>query len=212
MNIQTTLTNYKAQGIYFAPDYEQDNLILSDFKKTYSTLSEEQVSELIKLLIFANDLEDKYFVADLLYLYNSFSLDLIEAMLDTAILHKDPSINRIFLRPCINVLGTKKVADLLLGKFKSGDILQRIGVSKLVYWLRPQENGEADSLHYAIIEKANSIDSIIELYHYKLIYSDKIKQISEIPNNASELIKAIKGNKEHEDLLFNKLKWLDNGG
>jgi len=209
MNIQSTLDNYKSLGEYFAPDYEQENEVLNNFKASHPSLSKDQTTQLVDILTSNGQIENKYFVADLLYLYDNFDIELLDPMLLTAINYGDPSFNRIFLRPCLKVFGTKQIADILADKFKKGDILQRIGISKLVYWLEPQENGEADSLHQAIIDKANSTDSLIELYHYKLIYSDKIKQISEVPSSASELIKAIQGNKEYEDLLFNKLRWVN---
>lgn len=207
MDIKTTLLKYKALGDYFAPDYERDNEVLTEFKANNPNLSRQQTLELIDLFQSSSEITDKYFVADLLYLYANFDNELLEPLIKTAINHKDPSFNRIFLRPCLTAFGVKTVVDNLSDKFKKADTDERIGISNLVYWIRPQENGEADELHKTILEKANRTTNLIELYHYKLRYSDKLKDSNKIPNNADELIKAIAGQKEYEDLLFDKLGW-----
>lgn len=207
MDIKTTLEKYKALGDYLAPDYEQNNEVLSEFKANNPNLSNNQTSELINLLQNNSKITHKYFVADLLYLYDNFDKELVESLLETAINHRDPSYSRIFLRPCLAVYGTKTIADKLADKFVKADIIERIGISKLVYWLTPQENGEADKLHMTILERANKTTNLVELYYYKLRYSDKIKDSKNIPNNAEELIKAIEGHKKNEDLLYNKLGW-----
>lgn len=207
MDIKTTLEKYKALSDYFAPDYERDNEILTEFKKNNPKLSKQQTVELVDLLKNNTEIVDKYFVADLLYLYDNFEKELLEPMLKTAINLKDPSINRIFLRPCLATFGVKTVADNLADKFGKADIIERIGILNLVYWIRSQENGEANKLHKTILEKANNVSNLIELYHYKLRYAEKIKRRNKIPDNASDLIKAINGNKEYEDLLFDKLGW-----
>jgi hypothetical protein len=207
MGIKTTFEKYKALSDYFAPDYERDNEVLTEFKKKKPILSRQQTIELIDLLKNNTEIDDKYFVADLLYLYDNFDREFLEPLIKTGINHKDPSFNRIFLRPCLKTFGVKTVADNLADKFNRADITDRIGISNLVYWIKPEENGDADRLHQTILEKANSISNLIELYHYKLRYGDKIKNGSKIPDNAIDLIKAINGNKEYEDLLFVKLGW-----
>ena len=211
MDIKTTLDNYKFLGEYFSPDYEQDNQVLLDFKRHNPTLSKKQSNQLIDILKTSKDQIEKYFVADLLYLFDNFDIELLNPMLTTAINYKDPSFNRIFLRPCVNVFGTKKVAEILTKHFINGDIEERISISSLLYWLHPQDNGEADNLHKAILEHANSTENLIELYYYKLRYGTKIKNSENIPNNAIELMKAIEGNEQYEIILFNKLNWTKNG-
>ncbi len=212
MDINTTLDNYKSLGTYFAPEYEQENEILDGFRLDNPILSKQQTTQLVDILTRSNDLCDKYFVADLLYLYNNFDHELLEPLLLAAIRHKDPSFNRIFLRPCITAFGIKTVADSLAAKFNKADVLQRIGICNLVYWLRPKENGETDNLDQAILGRAGETENLIELYFYKLRYSDKIKSTHQIPNSAEELMKVIIGNEEYESLLFDKLNWTKNNG
>lgn len=208
MEIKAALEKYKIIGKYFDPDYERENEALTEFKASNQNLSDQQTAELLNLLQSDSEMPDKYFVADLLYLYNSFSRDLFESLLTTAIHYKDPSFNRIFLIPCLNAFGTKAVANYLAYQFSKGDIIERIGISNLIYWLKPQGNSEADELHHTILEKANNTSNLIELYHYKLRYRNKLNHITNIPDNAENLIKAIKGNKEYEELLFDKLGWI----
>ncbi|MBS1635178.1 MAG: hypothetical protein JST26_04590 [Bacteroidetes bacterium] len=207
MDIQATLNKYKASGNFFDPEYERDNELLSSFKASFPTLSKDQVQEFVNILNTASDIKDTFFVADMLYLYETFSADLFEPLINAAIDFKDPSFNRVFLRPCIRVFGVKAVADMLANKFNSGDIVRKLGVSNLLYHLRPQKNGDADKLHHAILKRAAETTNIIELYHYKLSYADRIKHSAKIPNNANDLVTLVKGNKEYEDLLFNKLGW-----
>ncbi|MFA7379840.1 MAG: hypothetical protein WC150_05225 [Bacteroidia bacterium] len=207
MNIKTTLKKYKNLGDYFAPDYAQENDALNEFKKGNPNLSKDQTIELINLLDNNSDINDKYFVADLLYLYDNFDKELIEPLLNAAINHRDTSFNRVFLNPCLRTFGVGVIANHLADRFNKVDIDERIGILKLVYWLRPLEGCEVDKLHETIIKRANNTSNLIELYHYKLQYSNKIKNETEIPDSADDLIKVIKGNKEYEDLLFGKLGW-----
>jgi hypothetical protein len=81
-------------------------------------------------------IDDKYFVADLLYLYPSFSRELLDPLIECAIAHKDPSFNRIFLRPCINSFGLENVTNLLIEKGNK-DSSKMDGINRLKYWLRP---------------------------------------------------------------------------
>ena len=206
MDIQTTINKYKDIGDFFDPDYERDNDLLSSFKAKFPDLSKDQTAELVKILKGNGDMKDKYFVADILYLYDNFSVDLFEPLINTAINFRDPSFNRVFLRPCIRVFGVKAVADLLADKFSKGDIAQKTSISTLLYWLHPQENGNADKLHEAILKRASETNNLIELYYYKLRYSDKIKDSHKIPDNAADLLKLLKDNKEYKDILF-ELGW-----
>ena len=110
MNIKDTLKDYIATGDFFSPDYERDNEILGTFKVNNPTLDESQIIELVMILKDSNDdWRPKYFVADLLYYYDKFGIDLMEPMLNLAIDCKDPSFNRIFLRPCLRSFGDSEV-------------------------------------------------------------------------------------------------------
>lgn len=207
MNINQTLKRYLKLGKCFDPDYERDNEVLTEFKKENVSLSPDQVNELIELLKNANQMREKFFVADLMYLYNDIDEKLFEPLIDAAIDYKDPSFNRIFLRPCIRNFGVSKVSNKLTEKFLKADIIGRIGIAKLVYWLRPKNNGEADLLEKVIVERADETDNIIELYFYNLSYHDRISSKTEIPKHASGLVSAIRGQEELESILFDQLKW-----
>lgn len=207
MEIKATIIKYKEFGDFFSPEYGCENEVLNEFKRLNQKLREDQKFQLIEILKTGVDNQEKYFVADLLYLYNDFDIELLEPMIFTAIKHKDPSFNRIFLNPCINRFGIKTVIEILKVKFMEGDILCRIGIVNLAYWLRPQEVGVTDILDEIIINEANKSNNLIEKYFYKLRFGDKISSHAEIPNNADELIKAISGQIEYEDILFNKLGW-----
>jgi hypothetical protein len=208
MNIKKSLKEYIQLGHFFYPDYKRDNKVLSKFKNIYPELSSEQCAELIKILN-SNDWEEKYFVADLLYLYDKADVSLIKPLIDCTIDYGDPSFNRIFLRPSIAIFGIEKVVRLLSQKFVKGNIETRINISNLIYWLRiDKHNADITILDDIIIKEANKTQNIIELYHYNLSYSSKIhSSIKNIPKGGNELIKIIKGNTELEELLFTKLEW-----
>ena len=139
MRVSDYLRQYKDLNIYFAPDYEQENEVLNQFKKINPNLSDEQVMELKAILESTSTIDDKYFVADLLYLYPSFSRELMDPLIECAIAHEDPSFNRIFLRPCINSFGLENVTNLLNQK-GNNDSSKMDGIIRLKYWLRPPGN------------------------------------------------------------------------
>lgn len=207
MTIPEALQQYKELKNFFAFDYERDNEILLAFKKKYPTLSAEQTDELIKILECSKDINEQYFVADLLYLYSTFGDTLMKAMLKTGIMHTDPSFNRIFLKPCVRAYGHKRVAEFLNQEFINGDIVTRIGILNLLYWFRPL-NKDVKALRDQILRLSKNTNNLIELYYYKLMFGSKIQKSWLIPNDALGLTYAIWGNKEYEDLLYNKIGWV----
>lgn len=139
MEVSNYLKEYKDLNIYFAPDYEWENEVLDKFKTENPTLSSKQVEELKTILLNSTSIQDKYFVADILYLYPSFSKELFDPLIECAIAYEDPSFNRIFLRPCINSFGINTVTDCLKEKGEK-DASKLEGIERLKYWLRPPSN------------------------------------------------------------------------
>ncbi|HKC35786.1 MAG TPA: hypothetical protein VKB95_06975, partial [Chitinophagaceae bacterium] len=64
MNLAKAIRDYKESGNYFAPDYERDNEVLSQFKTDSSQLSLSDTEALIAILKNSGDWDDKFFVAD----------------------------------------------------------------------------------------------------------------------------------------------------
>lgn len=207
MTIEESLIQYKQLAEFFSPEYDRENEVLKSFKKKNKRLSHNQTFELQSLLKNSNDWQDKYFVADLLYLYKKFDWTLVEPLLNCAIEFKDPSFNRIFLIPCLRAFGTKKISLMLHDKFINGDIVTRIGISNLCYWIRPKKDSDIDALRNAIIEQVRKTQNLVELYHYRLAVGESVND-KDAPRNAAELSEAIEGNEELEDLLYSKLSWL----
>ena len=139
MEVSDYLKLYKELGDYFAPDYEQENEVLSAFKKENPTLSIKQVLEFKTILQNSRPINDKYFVADVLYMYSSFSEDLLEPLVDCAIANQDQSFNRIFIRPCIVSFGIDRVKKIIEEKGEQ-DSSKLEGIERLKYWLHPKEN------------------------------------------------------------------------
>jgi hypothetical protein len=203
--IRETIKKYKELGEYFDPEYERDNEVLNDFKSNNQTLTKGQVDEL-KSILDEDDRLAKIFVADLLYLYSDFDESLLDPMVTTAIRYRDPSFNRIFIHPCIRRFGYQKVLASIKTKFIEGDILDKIGVGRLLYWLRPEDPNEIADLINEIKKRSDQTDNLIELYHYKLAIKS-IDKKGNIPNDIIALVAMIKENPELEDLAFNQLGW-----
>jgi len=203
--IQDAIKKYKELGEYFNPEYGGRNVVLDAFKNQNPFLTPLQIDELTSIL--ANeDIYAKYFVADLLYLYDNFNGSLLDPMVVSAIRCKDPSFNRVFINPCIKRFGYERVLSSIEQKFMEGDILDKIGVSNLLYHLRPKERIEFTSLMTKIRKRVVQTDNIIELYYYKRCIGD-VKESVDIPSDAQGLVDKIAGNIELEDLLFNKIGW-----
>ncbi len=139
MEVSNYFKEYKDLGVYFAPDYEQENEVLARFKHIHPTLSEIHTQDLKNILQSSGSINDKYFVADLLYLYDTFSEDLLEPLINCAIADKDPSFNRIFLRPAIVAHGLDSVKKIILEKSKDNDPLIQEGIQKCQYWLHAKD-------------------------------------------------------------------------
>jgi hypothetical protein len=206
MNIATAIGHYKEQANFFAPDYERENKVLRNFKNEHPRLSADDVNTLRGILLH-DDGDSKFFVADLLYLYDDFDIELFEPLIESAITFNDPSFTWVFLRPCIRVFGVNHVSNILAEKFITSDPVRKIRISSLVYWLERTNNIEISNLEKAIVDRSKRTDNIIELYYYNRYFPDKVALDQEIPHNAEELINRIKGNVELEDFLFNKLGW-----
>lgn len=207
MTTQELYIKYIERGQFNNPDYERDDELLSLFKIKHSTLSNEQEDQLIYYLMKDDqDWMSMYFVADLLYFYSDFGLDLMENMLQTGVNYSDPSFNRIFLRPCIRSKKRNATMNWLINKFKHGTLIERIGISKLYYWLGFEEV-DISQLKIEIYNKAKTSNNIIELYFYKLAIGSLGFRFKPIPKDTDSLIKKVKGNTEYEKFLTEDLKW-----
>ncbi|MEV4886304.1 hypothetical protein MRBLMN1_004864 [Chitinophaga ginsengisegetis] len=207
MQIQACLEEYKLLKEYFEPDYKRRNKALITFKLKHPTLLDEHVYDLKKILDTKTVGPDQYFVADLLYLYRGFSRELFEPMINCAIIYREPSFSRIFLRPCMSTFGVKDVADLLTEKFLIGDFVTQIGISYLLYWLWHKDYEDVRRLYEVMIDYANRSNNIVEIYLYSLCFRSKLTYEGYIPNGASDLFKVTKGIPECEDLL-KQLGWI----
>lgn len=125
---------YLEQKNYFAPDYEQENIVLENFKEKNPTLNSQLTKELIQILI-DSDWFEKFFVADLLYLYQNIDFSFFEPLLKTVLQYDDPSFNRIFLIPAVRNFGLKNVKnyyELKSENFRENEV---INYKKIKYWL-----------------------------------------------------------------------------
>ena len=141
---------------------------------------------------------EKYFVADLLYLNQSFDEVLINLMLEISIQLGDSSFNRIFLIPCIRAFEHLHIVNWLKTRFETANIKDRIRIPSLIYHLNVNRVN-SDRLKSSIIKCSKSSNNLIELYHFKLALSDLLPN-NDLPKNASTLTSMIIGNKVYEHL------------
>lgn len=223
MTLEQTKAAYLKSGEFFNPDYGRENEVLSTYKTSQGSLSETDAITLIDLLKSKTDWEEKFFVADLLYLYPDFPEALVDPMLHCAVTYPDPSFDRIFLRPCLKRIGVSAVVDKLINVLDKGTVVERMGVAQLAYWIpRPpiEHNGSSWQqmklpgtneamlvLHKAMVDQVTKTTNPIELYHYKLVMDKSLPQFAGIPDDAMGLTELVKGKPELENLLFNQLGW-----
>jgi hypothetical protein len=217
------LYQYLAEGNYWDPEYERENQLLDNFVTEYPFLNKEQVYFFIEILTDKSyRWEERFFVADILYLYSDFDTALIEPMLNTAIEYTDPSFTRLFLHPCIPVIGYEYIISTLISKFQAGSFTTRVGIANLSYWVRPDESSLKIQLLQAFLSRCLKTDNIIELYYYKLRLQlplseyfdlneenkEKITaKLSAIATNAEELIASVSNSEEYKNQLKN-LGWV----
>jgi len=206
MTLEQTIADYNKLGEFFSPDYGRENEVLSAYKSEHGSLSDMQVNTLIDILNSKDDWTEKFFVADLLYLYPDFPVALVDPMLYCAVTYQDPSFDRIFLRPCMNRIGTRTVVDKLISYLETGTMKERMGVTLLSYWIRGDESSRT-ALNAAMMTLASKTTNPVELYHYKLRLDGTIPLFSSIPNDAQGLKDLVKGKPDLEGILFDQLGW-----
>lgn len=180
--------------------------LLEFFKEKYPCLDKSQEKYLIHLLhLKSGDNAAKYFVADLLYFYKNFSDELFQELLQVAIEFKDPSYNRVFLLPCAN-RSKQETEDYILDRFKTGTIIERVGICRLYYWFGSFSLDRSD-IKAEIKKASNQTKNIVELYFYQMAVGKLDFRWIPIPKHANALCKRIKGNKAYEELLYKKIGW-----
>lgn len=135
MTIDETKNKYLEQGIFFAPEYEQENIILENFKIKNPKLNTLQTLELIDILINSNEINEKLFVADLLYFYKNIDDKFLLPLVDNAINYEDPSFCRVFLYPAFINFGKEKILKILDDRLKLDNFKIKKNIEKLYYWL-----------------------------------------------------------------------------
>lgn len=206
MSIAQAIADYLKLAEFFNPDYGRENEVLSSFKAVHPSLIESQAKDLADVLTSEVDWNQKFFVADLLYLYPDFPEALVEPMLQCAVTYQDPSFDRIFLRPCMKRVGLAAVVKRMVQYLEEGSARERMGVTWLSYHIRGSGPDKA-ILREAMEQQSMRTTNPVELYHYKLRLDKAQARFSGIPDDADGLLQLVKGKPELEDFLFNQLGW-----
>ena len=126
---------YLKKAIFFAPEYEQQNEILENFKSKNSKLNQIQTDELIDILRNSKIWNEKFFVADLLYFYDNLDYHFLEPLIKNAITYNDPSFNRIFLNLALKNFGLETVVKKITEQSITLTESEKENIEKLNYWI-----------------------------------------------------------------------------
>lgn len=231
MNLTDAIAKYVDAWAAPTPDPSAAFEVIDEFCNSNPSLDGTLVSEFEQVL---RRKEDRWlpqlFIANVLLHFRKFDRSLMAPMLQAAIDNPDPSSNRDFLTPCLYSFGAGDVVDWLVNKFGDANLIERVGIDNLVYWLdgypvdveemrQRQTSGfevrewlrsheiDASSLKDEIEEAAKSSKNIIELYFYRTALPDRQHLFSDIPRNAEELKERIAGEAHYEHLLYHQLEW-----
>ncbi|HVG43154.1 MAG TPA: hypothetical protein VM890_00435 [Longimicrobium sp.] len=92
------------------------------------------------------DAERKWFVANVFKLH-PVPRRLFGPMLRAGVLEPNPSSNRMFIEPCVESLGGRRVLEELLRYLESGSDAEKAGAVSALYWVRGNpRNEELDDL------------------------------------------------------------------
>lgn len=80
------------------------------------------------------DPERKWFVA-LIFKFQPVPKRLFSSMLLTSVLERDPSLNRVFVEPCVRSFGARRVLEDLLRFLESGTNSEKAGAASALYWV-----------------------------------------------------------------------------
>jgi hypothetical protein len=79
------------------------------------------------------DLERKWFVAGV-FKFQHVPKRLFSPMLRAGVLERNPSLNRVFIEPCVRSLGGRRVLEGLLRYLESGTDPEKAGAASALYW------------------------------------------------------------------------------
>ena len=96
------------------------------------------------------DAKRKVFVA-LVFKYQPVPKRLLCAFLHAAVLESNPSLNRIFVEPCVRSWGGAEVNRRLLRFLQEGTNLERAGAASAFYWAQGNpRNEELSEIRYSV--------------------------------------------------------------
>jgi hypothetical protein len=78
--------------------------------------------------------QNKWFVAGLLDVAPSIAGTLFAPILNAAIDEVNPSLNRVFVEPCIRVFGSRRVIEYFLNMLERGTDCRKAGAANALYW------------------------------------------------------------------------------
>jgi hypothetical protein len=90
------------------------------------------------------DEDRKWFVAAV-FAAQSLPKTLVNQMLHTGVLEKNPSFNRSFVEPCVKSVGAARVLSALLDFLRAGTDEEKAGAASALYWVPRQSDSESNT-------------------------------------------------------------------
>jgi hypothetical protein len=88
-----------------------------------------------------NDPDRKWFVAQV-FQFQPVPKRLFKSMLRAGVLERNPSLNRVFIEPCVRSLGGRRVLEELLRYLECGTDVEKAGAASAFYWAGHNPLGE----------------------------------------------------------------------
>jgi hypothetical protein len=117
--------------------YECQAPIIAQAASQAAQLEEEDIAWFDDTLR-QGDREKKFFVSAVFY-KTTLDRRLLRPMLEAAIDEVDPSVNRIYVEPCMNACGARVVNETLLDRVEIGNDLEIAGAVNAMYWAQWDE-------------------------------------------------------------------------
>jgi hypothetical protein len=111
-----------------------------------TSISAEDTDWLIKAL---RDRRKKWFVQLLCARVDNLPEEFFMPLVQAAVYEEDPSYNRSFVNPCINVFGRRRVSEALLNFVSTGTNFEKAGAVNALYWAlgSPDEGDELEDIY-----------------------------------------------------------------
>lgn len=117
--------------------------LAAEFRDHCPPLSSEAIAFFTRTLE-GEDRNRRLFAGYVLYHSATFPEAVYDSMMRAAIFERNPSVNRVFVQPCVRAFGARRVNETLLDYFENGSDMEIAGATQALYWANPRFEFEDD--------------------------------------------------------------------